>query len=356
MNAKTLETNSAYAKFDVDGDGVERATEALCTTLAPKGSRIEVHYERIWIADDYSVYFSTANDDGFDIEDWTAPTYPTTEVNQHGGEISIYTNDGGKIIGLRVIFDDILIYKQNNIFKIFGNYPGQYTKVQIFSANGGISDRSIVASNEGSFFLNRDNIYLYNGTQVQPISFKVKSTIGNINLAYALLSCGVVFNSKYILAIPSGSSTKNNLIIEYDIYNKTFILKNGFEVSSFLIFDNKLLFVNDDGKVYQYEMNTTSRESYWLSGKTDLNSPESTKETEYIYFYGKGGKAKVSLITENKTVSKEITLTSFLTPYRTVLKNKGRILQLKIENVSTEGIYSNFTIVKPNIMLDTDLD
>ena len=353
---KVYDSNGTITSY-VDGNGVTRATEALCTTLAPKAYRVELHYERIWLADDKSLYFSTANTHGFDIEDFTAPTYPTSEVNQHGGEISIYTNDGGKIIGLNVSFDDVVIYKQNNIFKIYGNYPGQYQKAQIYSAIGGIADRSIASSNLGVYFLNRDNIYLYNGTKVTPISFKVKNTLANINLTYENLSAGIIFNGKYILAVPEGTSTKNNLIIEYDIYNNSFVLIRGFEVSSFLVFDNKLLFVNDDGKIYQYAVSDINQSSYWLSGKMDLDKSDAIKETEYFYFYAQGtGTIKVSLITENKTTEKLVPLTSDLKPYRVNLKAKGRILQFKIENQLTGSTWGNYTIVKPMLTFDLDYD
>ena len=53
-----------------DANGVKKATEALVTTLAPKAKFIELHFERVWLGDDKSVYFSK----DFDPEDFTIPT------------------------------------------------------------------------------------------------------------------------------------------------------------------------------------------------------------------------------------------------------------------------------------------
>jgi hypothetical protein len=114
---------------------------------APKGTSIMLHYDRIWIGGDSnnpdSLYFSTSNVNISDPEDWTYPVTPG-EANMHGGIIDVLTWDGGKIISVQAIFDDIIVFKSRNIHKINGVSPGTYSQVQVFASNGAIADKSVV--------------------------------------------------------------------------------------------------------------------------------------------------------------------------------------------------------------------
>lgn len=341
----------------IDANGVFKATEDLVTTLAPKSNKYELHYERIWAADETSVYFSTADVNGFDYEDWTAPKDDEVEINQHGGEINVYTNDGGKIIGLKTIFDDIMIFKTKNLFKIFGNYPGNYQKVQVFSSNGAIADKSIIASNVGAFFANKDAIYLYDGSVTIPISEKIKNTWKNINKDYIQNSVAILHENKYIIAVPEGNSTTNNLIIEYDVLGKTFMFTRGFNVTDFLEFEDKLLFSSTDGKVYEYNsgdnFNGQPIDAYFEIGKSDLGYPEGVKEIDYMYFTGVGpGDIKITCTADGRVKEKTVTLLAAEKIYPVKINTRGRLINFKFSNVAG----SKFTIKAPKVLFDLDLD
>ncbi|MDF2800790.1 MAG: hypothetical protein K0S61_693 [Anaerocolumna sp.] len=307
---------------------------------APHGKFIELHYERLWLADDNNLYISK----DFDIDDFTTPT-DENEVNMHGAEIVAYSNDGSKIIGLKVIFDDVVIFKEKSIFKIYGTNPTVYQKVQIFSSNGAIADKSIVATSKGAFFINKDGIYVYDGTNVNLISQKITPIFRRINVDAITKAVAYYWNDKYILAIPVDGSTENNLIIEYDLSTKEFITRTGFSVRSFADLGDKLLFTSNN-YIYQYNTGTTIDgaviNANWETGLSDFNMPNAVKEVSLIYFTGKGtGQVKISCISEKKTKFKIVDLTSSNKVYRLNINNKGRLIKFKIENVSGSPIEIN---------------
>lgn len=324
-------------------------------TYAPRCKYIELHYERIWLCGDSEnpskLYYSTADVNGFDPEDFTSPT-TEEEVNQHGGEIDVWTNDGGRIIGLKVIFDDIVIFKDKNIFKIFGNNPSNYTKIQIFSSNGAIADRSIVNTHVGAFFINKDAIHIYDGTNVRPISQKINKTFKTLNKYHLENSVAVFFNNKYILAVPEGNSNVNNLIIEYDLDRKNFIFKRGIIVSSFCEFNGNLYYSSDNGYIYKY-YNGTVGNAIYETGSYDFGYINARKDAERFYFIGSGsGDIRVKCITDKKTTEKIVTLTPDEKMYKLKLKNKGRVLKYRIENIND----SIFSIKSCKAIVEVDVD
>lgn len=159
----------------IDANGNKKKTEDEITTYAPKGNFIELHYDRLWIAGEEKnpdrVYFSTASVNGADIEDFTTPI-EEAEANQHGGFIDVRSYDGGKIIGLKVIFNAVVIFKNKTAYKVFGNSPDNYELVELFSSSGAIADKSICVGNNGAYFLNNDGIYYYDGTNTSLVSQK----------------------------------------------------------------------------------------------------------------------------------------------------------------------------------------
>lgn len=356
-NRRKVYNTDGTLKGYVDANGVFYATEAEVTTLAPKSNKYELHYERIWAADDNSVYFSTADVNGFDYQDWTAPKDDELEVNQHGGQVDIYTNDGGKIIGLKVIYDDVMVFKTKSLFKIFGNYPGNYQKIQVFSSNGAIADKSIVASNVGAFFANKDAIYLYDGTNVAPISQKIQKTYESVNKDYIEYSVAILHKNKYIIAVPEGTSMENNLIIEYDVLNKNFIFRRGFVVTDFIEFEDKLLFSSTDGKVYEYNIGDTFNgvliDSYYETGISDWNYPEGVKEIDYLYMTANGtGSVKITCNADSKVKEKIVALTATDKIYPVKINTRGRLINFKFSNVNG----SKFALKSVKILFDLDLD
>jgi hypothetical protein len=241
-NVKIYEGGAGFR--DLKKLGYTSAADPVNNTI--KGKYMVLHYERLWIADDNGLYASTSDRAGFDIEDFTTPT-DVTEVNQHGAEVVLYTNDGTKVIGMSVVFDDIIIWKERSIHKIFGTDPSNYQKIS-FSAKGGISDKSIAVHETGAFFIDRAGIYFYNGTQALPISNPIKKTWKTLSIEDMQKAVGFIYNDKYILSV-------GNIVIEYDITNKNFVINSGYKVDAVTDYKNKTLISQGDTNIYEYAIN-----------------------------------------------------------------------------------------------------
>lgn len=318
----------------------------------PKMKSISLHYERIWGTGEKgnpnTVYYSA----DLNPENWNIS-------ETEGGFIDIPTHDGGVCIGLSTIFDNVVIFKTYNIWKIIGTYPGEYQKVQVYSSVGAIAERSIVEGGTVAFFLAQDGIYVYDGVQTHYISDPIKKIIQNMNKAYASKAVGIFYDNRYILAIPEGDSTENNTIIEYNINTKQFIVKRGFNVNSFVVFDDKLLFSNNNGYVLEYDKGDTFDgqpiEAYWYTPDTNLAMPNVVKRSTDLYMTLEklyGNQLKIDGLFDQKQRSVIVDLPDIKTDKKVKLRCKGRHMKLKISNVNG----SRFSLAMPQLHFDADED
>lgn len=327
--------------------------ESIELTRAPKGKFIELHKERLWITGNIDIkdrlYFSSA----YDINDWTYPSAPE-EANEHGGFIDIPSFDGGSIIGLKAVFDDLLVFKNKSIFRIFGSHPNDFEIERLFSANGGIADKSIVVFENGCYFVAEDGLYFFNGSQVQNITPKIKNTWNRINKDTINKATATKNGSKYVLAVPTENSIFNNFIIEYDTLTDTFMFKeNEYNITHLTEFNGNILYANASKEITLYNKSTCDSDLIYETKYYDLEAPQARKEIEYVYFTASGtGDIQITLETERKPKTKTVTLTDTLKPYRVKLKNKGRLMKLKIENVNK----SNFVLKELFVSLELDYD
>lgn len=316
---------------------------------APKGSYLGLHYERLWIANDNYLYCSsvTANA-GFDIEDFTTPTEPEWEVNNHGAEIFMYSNDGTKIKGMAVVYDDILIFKERKIFRLYGTTPSNMQKVELFNSSGAIADKSIMSTPNGAFFVHKDGIYLYDGSNVSKISQKIDKLWATIDKSKIDTAVASFFDNKYILAVKTINSTSKDLIIEYDTLTGNFTSRSGYSVESFVEYKDELLFASSDGYLYSYDKGEADN-LIWQG--SELTIPEGSIEIEAVKLHTTGtGQIKVSVITEKKTKEKVIDIVKDGVKYISI-NNVGRGASIKIEQLQ-----GNIIIRKCYIEYDLDED
>lgn len=321
----------------------------------PKFQSITLHYERVWGTGIKTNPNQVDYSKDLNPEDWT-------QTVNTGGLMELPTWDGGVCVAIESIFDNIVVFKQRHIFRIYGTYPGEYANKNVFTSTGAIARRSIVNAVTVAFFLSNDGIYAYNGSQTELISNPVKDVIATMNSNYADKACAVFYDNKYILAIPTGTSTVNDTIIEYDTLKQSFNIKKGINVNHFVEYKNKLLFCNDDaisGNSYVYEYNSgtnfngTNINAYWETGETDWDAPNAVKTSTYLYatFVGTG-QMKVDATFDGVTKSILIDLPTTPKILKKRIRNKGRRFKFKFSNVNG----STFTMINPKILMDVDQD
>mgnify|MGYP001217436943 FL=1 len=340
---------------DLKNDGRD-STDGI-NNKSPKGKFVELHKERLWISGDSEhpnrLYFSK----DFDIDDWTYPV-DDLEANQHGGFIDIPTWDGGIVIGMKSLFDDVVVFKNKNVFRIFGTYPGNYNVLQVFNTiEGKILNNTIASVENTAIWTSTEGIHIFNGVNTSLVSNKIKRYFDEINMNYIDKAVAVIHDRKYLLAVPTGSSTENNIIIEYDMKKNSFVIKRGINVTSFLSIGDDLLFTNSNGNIFKYGVGNTFDgnpiHSVWETGIIHFDEQNARKILNRIYFKASGtGRIKITCYSERKTVSKEIELTSDMTFYRHRMRNKGRHMKFRFENIGG----CDFTIKQPQFMIDFDYD
>lgn len=341
---------------DVKHDG--KSSSSSSTNKSPKGKYVTLHKERLWIAgnekDVNNVYFSK----DFDFHDWTHPEVGESEVNEHGGIISIPTWDGGIIIGMKSLFDDVVIFKNKNVFRIFGTYPGNYNLIQVFdTVDGDILQGTIASLENTALWTSTNGIHVFNGTNAEFQSYNVKGIFDRMTKGSEHKAVATISKRKYILSMAVDGSTENNIIIEYDMQSKAFTTKTDHGASSFVEIDERLYFSNQEGNIFEYGVGDTFNGKpihlIWENGFNAYGEQQARKIINRVYFRAGGSDSvKISSITENKEVTKILKLTDEIKFYRERLRNKGRFVKLRIENVNGGKIELN----QLQFMLDLDYD
>ena len=141
--------------------------------------------------------------------------------------------------------------------------------VQIFSCNGAIADKSIVAGNNGAYYLNSDGIYFYDGTNTSLVSQKIKKVIASMNKNYANKAVGSYYDNKYYLAIPTGDSDKNNTLIVFDVVNNSFTILHIDNITGFLDYENEIYY-SSENNIKNLFKGETPLDLYWETPMYDF--------------------------------------------------------------------------------------
>lgn len=356
LNGNTLTSNNIRRLKKLGKD-----SEVSDANVAPRGRYIELYKERLWLCggDLYNVVWFSKD---YDPEDFTTPI-AEGEANQHGGFIDIPTWDNGVIVGIKGLFEDVIIFKTNNIYRIYGTSPENFTVSQVSdNFQGTIANNTIKSYSNGIFFTAHDGIYLFDGMSVKNISQKIEDRFIGRPVGQVSTAVATIYKNKYIVAIkgdvprPPGNNdplwgSVNNIIIEYDILKQNFMIKTGFEVSDFLFQNDELLFVNRENQILKYndtyKFNTDLITAFWKTGDLTFGEVDKKKRVQGFYFVAKGtGSIVLSVVTEKKIKTKIVPLTTTFLPYKVKLKNKGKVISFKFENVG--GI--NFTIKQVEVL------
>lgn len=261
------------------------------------------------------------------------------------------TWDGGVLLGISNIFDDVVLYKTHNIFRVIGTYPEQYELRQVFATRSAIAERSIVSEGTLAFHLCSDGIYVYDGTQAQPLcGERIKRYFRSLNQEALPGACAEVYRDKLYMAVPEGTSAVNNAVIEYDILNDSFMLRRGMQVTQFLEYEDRLLFCGQDGYVYAFDEGASydgrDIEAVYETPWEDLGRRDLTKTLLELYAVAEGtGRLLVTLITDTMQRRYTVDLPRKPEVVRLPVFAEGRRFKLRFENVGG----SAFMLARPQL-------
>ena len=315
-----------------------------------KAKCIALSDERLWIGgvpdDQEAVYWSWDNDPN----NWSVDL---EHPEQGGGFIYIRTHDGTKVIAVKALMNDVVIFKDRSLHRITGSYPGEYELVNVYGDTGPISENTIVSTGASVFFLCAMGLCLYNGMTVETLALssgdnRLTSLADRINREAAERACSVIHKGVMYVALPLDGSADNNAVIVYDLTEGIYTLLTGYRVDSWLIYhadnDEKLLFTRG-GQIMVMEGDTNDGElieAHWLSPWFDAGTKSAKKTSGRIYMSvraesmtGAPPQIMLTMESEKKTRVKVIEIkregTNVIRPR---VKLRGRILRMGIKTVN----------------------
>ncbi len=217
--------------------------------------------------------------------DWESdPVNPETG----GGFLLVPTWNGGRVRALRTLFDDVVVFKDEDIFRIFGTYPGNYEVVRVHGVVGPLAERSIVAAGDQCYFLSGEGLCVYDGVRaVQAGGGRARTFLQGLSRPWAHMACAAAHEGCVYLSVPTDGSSVNNALLALNQTDGYFMIHRGVCAQSFLSFDGRLLFGGPDGVVYALAAGGGARASYvtpWM----DAGAPCEDKWVQSVTLQGTG--------------------------------------------------------------------
>ena len=213
--------------------------------------------------------------------------------------IRVNTGDGQRIIRLKAFrLNELIVYKQRSIYilDITGD-PGvggaNWTVQPITREVGCIAPRSVVNLGNDHWFLSSDPIAIrsllrtsFDKILIDMVSQPIQDIFDGtgettINKTYINKACAILFDDKYILAIPTGTSNFNNYVVMYDFISKSWSTVANWYPAAWVVFNNNLYYIDaQNGRVIQCFSGTTGD---FASDPTVVSASGPTVGIEYEY-------------------------------------------------------------------------
>lgn len=306
------------------------AVEAVVTPY--KFGAICRHYERIW---------GTAVEDKPDLLCYSAPYDPfnwaqNSEIPEDGGgEILQPSWDGDGFIALRTFGSQLLAFKQQKIWRVLGMNPGEYVMREQYGG-GAIVENTIAVNNDFALMFGYDGLMMFDGvTATDFYQPWIKDIMARITPGTKPYAKAAMNGNVYCLALALDNSVDNNAILEYNIREKSFMLRYGVYAESFVAIENKLYYTSSkapgavlvlgEGPVLPVK---------WVTGWQDMGAKNVTKSGFMVYLSMENTAnvaITISIETEKRTKTKSYTLAPGGKIKRIRLSNQGRRYRLIFE-------------------------
>jgi hypothetical protein len=210
-------------------------------TNAPASKLCVPHQYRLYFATDNAIQASDLSD---------LNTYPNNCIMP-------ITAATGPLLAINRFGDHVIAWAENSMHKLFGIEPYDWTIIDIIGV-GCISDRSVIEHLNYLWWLGpKGTAYKYGGGRPQLISDRITNEyLQSINDAYKHLCAAGAIGNSIFWSIPHGTSTVNNLILEYRVDLDRWYVHTG-NIVQFAKIGNTLYGLANDGKIYNMQSGTT---------------------------------------------------------------------------------------------------
>lgn len=284
---------------NVDGIGkIDNATFSVVPS-SPRGIAIETWAERLWVIGDYdapnSVFASRAASAANPsyIEDWT--TSPILEL----------LGKGGKNVAIRVLNNELFVWKQDSIWYNTTDRlaAGTTSFIELSRTGGAINQKSTIVVENDVWFLSQ------NGKKIEVRSLGLERQLGNNPRTRALTSIiqstmnildpvqdnpVMSYNDRLVkISLKSLESPTNNVQITFDYNTGAYSLDIGQAIDLVTVWDGELIYSEDSaaGQVFNDEVGYTANGAAYVfdvhTGFMDDKRPDTEKRARYLYIKGK---------------------------------------------------------------------
>ncbi len=319
-------------------DGTNAFRVRLSRENRPMGCSLALHAERVWCAGERTRPNSAFFSDDMNPTNWAIGT-------DSAGEIVRPTWDGDAVTAVANLFDSIVVFKGKSVFRVAGTTPGDYQVVPVLSTAGTLSPLSICQWQNGAFFLSPLGIMAYDGTRCELLGSDAMSAFWTrLNRSAAALAgaCGTVHRGRLLMALPVDGSMTNNAVVEFDIGQGSYMVREGVAVSAWLPGDTLRFASGNQVCVWGGEDALTYGgqpiSMRWVTPETDFGDRSAWKTVTGALVTGKGGRLRLTAKTQGKETGKVIDLPSTGGTVKAPLRLRGRTLSLMIENVEGSAV------------------
>lgn len=206
------------------------------TPTPPTGRYIELHYERLWVAGNSSypsrLYYCEVSDETA----WPENNY-----------LDIYTNDGGYIQGIAELGQILLVFKNNAVYKVYGNTANTFEVKPALGLPGLKAPGSLVKAVGGVVWLASEGVFYYDGANLHKLnSDKIEALIDDIDGSCLDEVSALFADEHYYLLYCDGSVAYNNSVLDYNFKVKAWGKFEGWNLSSMIVWDSG----DDNGEIY----------------------------------------------------------------------------------------------------------
>lgn len=239
------------------------------------------HMERIWgsgVKDEPDLLVYSAPYDPFDWEQ------DDENPEDGAGEIRQPSWDGDSFVALRNYGSYLLAFKKERVWRVLGTNPGEYILREQLGG-GAVVENTVVVDGGTAFMLGFNGIMAYDGTEVYTFADRnIKRILDRINPATRDKATAIIKDNVYLLALPLDNATDNNAILEYNIREKTYNLRYGVSVRTFLRIQDKVYYTSAASPYSVILLDGGSALPVrWVSGFQDLQAKNITKSGFIVY-------------------------------------------------------------------------
>lgn len=298
---------------------------------------IELYYSRMFTAGDPNapsrLYWSQPPGDTKSIEDWSVDD---ASENTSGGYVEIGQTSSDPIVGLCALSNQLLIFKKSSIYRLLGDRPGNYRVVLVNKDIEEMVNTGRIAYGDTPFWITRAGLYYHTGSTAQ-LMYNARQVMNTLDKADISRCKAAECRDRLYFSMRLENGSTDDTLLVYDKTERTYLIRNGFEVIDICAYDGKLYMINSKRYVYVWDKSHTydgeQINAEWDTPLTDMGEMTVIKATDGMYFRGEGG-----LVNLEYYIGDFRTIETYQMPEATgeivsvPMTNQGRVFRLIVRN------------------------